>query len=43
MEVRKTKLNMRENENSLKRKVFVLGMLRNRKAGAAYPQPAFFM
>ena len=34
---------MRENENSLKRKVFVLGRLRNRKAGAAYPQPAFFM
>ena len=34
---------MRESESSLKKKAFALGKLRNRKAGAAYPQPAFFM
>ena len=40
MEVPKTKHNMRENENSLKRKVFALGKLRNReKDGSGYYHP----
>lgn len=38
----KTKHNMRGKESSLKRKGMLPGKLRNRKAGAAYPQPAFF-
>ena len=34
---------MNEREKSIKRLEKLRGRLRNRKAGAAYPQPAFFL
>ena len=42
-ELQRTKHNMTESEKFIKKGAYVVGRLRNRKAGAAYPQPAFFM